>query len=158
MATLLGRLNTVLLHIGSVGIVVHVFIALPIVLNVLYNTMSLTVLPLMKTRSVTSLTIRFVVLGLAFLVPLVFGKLGALMDIVSALTMIATMILLPVVFNLQIQMKKQGSLRAAVRALGALAVAWQSVMMSVGVVAVVLGMISGVRELATPADCPATTL
>lgn len=152
--TLLGDVNIVLLYIGSAGIVVHVFIALPIVLNVLYNTMSLTVLPLMKTRSVMSLAIRFVVLGLAFLVPLVFGKLGALMDLVSALTMIATMILLPVVFNLRLQVKKQGSLRAAVRAIGGFAVAWQSVMMIVGIVAMVLGVISGVHELAAPASCP----
>jgi len=151
---LLGDLKPVLLYIGSASIVVHVFIALPIVLNVLYNTMSLTVLPLMKTRSVSSVAVRFVVLGLAFLVPLVFSKLGALMDIVSSLTIIATMIFLPVVFNLQLQAKKQGSLRAAVRALGGFALAWQSLMMIVGVLAAVLGMINGINELAAPAPCP----
>merc|ERR1712107_738394 len=46
-------------YTGSAGIIVHVFIALPLVLNVVFNTLSLTILPVMKTKSLLSIMSRF---------------------------------------------------------------------------------------------------
>jgi len=152
--TLLADVNQFFLYIGSAGIVVHVFIALPIILNVFYNTMALTVLPMMKTRSPISVLIRFVVLALAFVVPLVFGKLGALIDLVSAITMIATMIFFPIIFNIVLLMQRDGSFGSAVKAIGIFSFIWQMVMMLVGVFALVEGIKNGVKELAGPSQCP----
>ena len=48
-AELLAEVQPVFLYVGSVGVVVHVLIALPGYLNVFFNCCSVTILPVMKT-------------------------------------------------------------------------------------------------------------
>lgn len=151
---LLQNVEPVLLYLGAAGVVVHVFIALPLVLNVFYNTCALTILPIMKTRSVASVSIRFAVVVCCVLLPMIFAKLGALLDLVSAITITGTMIHLPVLFNFQLQVKKTGSVGGAINAIGFFNIIWQVVMCLVGAIAIVLGLKSGISELQDPNQCP----
>jgi len=151
---LLYNVNPVLLYMGAMGVVVHVFIALPLVLNVFFNTFARTILPVMETRSATSVFIRFTIVCCCLVIPMIFAKLSALLDLVSAITMLGTMILLPVFFNFQLMMKKTGSFGRAMKGIGYLSVIWQIVMCLIGIVAIVLGIKSGIEELTKANPCP----
>merc|ERR1711937_32061 len=108
----------------------------------------------MKTRNPVSLLVRFIVLALCFCVPIIFGNLGALLDLVSAVTMIGTTIFLPIIFYWALMAKREGSYGKAVSKIGSLAFAWQIVMLVVGGLAVVIGIRQGVMELQAAKACP----
>merc|ERR1711988_468971 len=75
---ILGHFAQFFNYVGAVGIVIHVLCALPIVLNLVFNTYPFTQIEAMKTRNVTSLLIRFAVLFVAWLIPELASQLGAL--------------------------------------------------------------------------------
>lgn len=155
--TLLADVAKVFLYIGSASVVIHVIVALPIVLNIFFNTCGLTILPFMEKMGVASLGVRFAVLFLAYLVPMVFSQLGGLIDLVSAITIVATMIFLPIVFHFLLVAQKEGSFSKAITKIGILQLVWQVIMLLMGAVAVVEGIKSGFDELQAKPNCPLTS-
>jgi len=106
---LLKDLQLGFLYLGSAAVVVHVLIALPGYLNVFFNCLSVTILPIMTTITPTSLLIRFAILVLAYIVPMIFSNVGGLIDLISAITLVATMIYYPIVFHFKLLSMREGS-------------------------------------------------
>merc|ERR1712150_249722 len=119
-----------------------------------YESCASTVLPIMKTRNMRSVLIRFTVLVCALVFSMIFAKLGALVDLVSALAMSSAMILHPIVFNILLLKKRTRSFRGAMEAIGYFSFAWQMVMCTVGLAAMILGTHSAIGELGGSKKCP----
>merc|ERR1712137_1233862 len=151
--TLLGDVDLGFLYAGSAGILVNICITLPICLNVLYSGMGLTWLPLMQAKTLTSISIRFMFLVLAFIVPMVFSKLSALIDLLSAVTLIATLITFPIWFYWVLLARKHGSFGGAVRVIGLTTFAWQCILLVLGCFALFAGVKGGIAELAGRSQC-----
>jgi len=151
---LLAELHPGFLYVGSAALVVHVFIVLPLSLNVFFKTASLTVLPVLKTCNIVSLLVRFAVLAVAFAIPMVFAKFGPLVDLTSAIVGTSTMIFFPIIFRMAILKKKEGSMHAAIRARRLVTLAWEGVLIVIGIIAAVQGVKGGLLELAQKTRCP----
>merc|ERR1712107_448182 len=101
----------------------------------------------MKTRNPVSILVRLAIVSVAFIIPFVYAKLGALIDLVTAVTIVSAMIFFPVSFSFSLRMSKHGSFAKALEATGAPMMIWQCLMVCIGLYAAVKGVIGGINEL-----------
>jgi len=150
----LGNFAKFFLYFGAVGIVVHVLCALPIIFNLVFTTYPFTQIEAMKTMNPLSLLIRFMVLAFAWIIPEVASVLGALVDLVTSVTIIGLMIFLPVWFNFTLRMRKEGSFGASVSKIGVTHCTWQVIMVCIGIFGAIEGIKAGISELSQTPSCP----